>query len=186
MSFQEVLDTTEEKMSKAVEVFSNELKGIRTGRATPGLVDNIRADYHGSPSPLKQIAAISVPEARVIVIKPFDPSCIKSIEKALLSSDLGMTPSSDGKIIRLQVPPLSEERRKQIVKQAKELSEKAKNTLRSNRREGNDDADKMKKNSDISEDECKKLKDKIQELIKKYENNISDLFQKKEKEILEN
>ena len=114
MSVQEVLKETEDKMKKALEIFSDELKGIRSGRATPGLVENIRAEYYGSPTPLKQIANISAPEARLLVIRPFDASCIKNIEKAILKSEIGVTPAVDGKILRLSIPSLSEERRNQL------------------------------------------------------------------------
>lgn len=185
MSYEEILLETEEKMEKASNVFSDELKGIRTGRATPGLIENIRADYYGSPTPLKQMASISVPEPRMLVVKPFDVSVIKSIEKAILKSDLGMTPNSDGKILRLQVPALSEERRKQIVNQVKDLAEKAKISIRNVRRDSNRQADQLEKNSEISEDDCKSLKDEIQELTKKFEEKVNDSFDKKQKEILE-
>ena len=185
MSYEEILLETEEKMEKASNVFSDELKGIRTGRATPGLIENIRADYYGSPTPLKQMASISVPEPRMLVVKPFDVSVIKSIEKAILKSDLGMTPNSDGKILRLQVPALSEERRKQIVNQVKDLAEKAKISIRNVRRDSNRQADQLEKNSEISEDDCKSLKDEIQELTKKFEEKVNESFDKKQKEILE-
>lgn len=185
MSYEEILLETEEKMEKATAIFSDELKGIRTGRATPGLVENIRVDYYGSPTPLKQISSISVPEARMLVVKPFDVSCIKDIEKAILKSDLGMTPNSDGKILRLKVPALSEERRKQIVSQIKDLAEKAKVSIRNVRRDGNRQADQLEKSSEISEDDCKKLKDEVQNLTKKYEEKVNDLFEKKQKDILE-
>ena len=185
MSYEEILLETEEKMEKASNVFSDELKGIRTGRATPGLIENIRADYYGSPTPLKQMASISVPEPRMLVVKPFDVSVIKSIEKAILKSDLGMTPNSDGKILRLQVPALSEERRKQIVNQVKDLAEKAKISIRNVRRDSNRQADQLEKSSEISEDDCKSLKDEIQELTKKFEDKVNESFDKKQKEILE-
>lgn len=185
MSYEEILLETEEKMEKASNVFSDELKGIRTGRATPGLIENIRADYYGSPTPLKQMASISVPEPRMLVVKPFDVSVMKSIEKAILKSDLGMTPNSDGKILRLQVPALSEERRKQIVNQVKDLAEKAKISIRNVRRDSNRQADQLEKSSEISEDDCKSLKDEIQELTKKFEEKVNDSFDKKQKEILE-
>ncbi|BBM85534.1 ribosome recycling factor [Candidatus Uabimicrobium amorphum] len=185
MSYEEILLETEEKMEKAATVFSDELKGIRTGRATPGLIENIRADYYGSPTPLKQMASISVPEPRMLVVKPFDVSVIKSIEKAILKSDLGMTPNSDGKILRLQVPALSEERRKQIVNQVKDLAEKAKISIRNIRRDSNRQADQLEKKSEISEDDCKSLKDEIQELTKKFEDKVNEYFDKKQKEILE-
>lgn len=186
MSYEEITLETEEKMEKATSVFSDELKGIRTGRATPGLIENIRVEYYGSPTPLKQISSISVPESRMLVVKPFDVSVMKNIEKALLKSDLGMTPNSDGKILRLQVPALSEERRKQIVNQVKELAEKAKISIRNIRRDSNKQADQLEKSSEISEDDCKALKEEVQDFTKKFEEKVSEYFDKKQKEILEN
>lgn len=185
MSYEEILLDTEEKMEKATVIFSEELKGIRTGRATPGLVDSIRVDYYGSPTPLKQISSVSVPEARMIIVKPFDVSCIKDIEKAILKSDLGMTPNSDGKLLRLKVPALSEERRKQIVSQIKDLAEKGKVSIRNIRRDGNRQGEQLEKKSEISEDDCKNLKEQIQDVTKKSEEKINNLFEKKQKEILE-
>ncbi|WP_372366909.1 ribosome recycling factor [Candidatus Uabimicrobium sp. HlEnr_7] len=186
MSYEEITLETEEKMEKATSVFSDELKGIRTGRATPGLIENIRVEYYGSPTPLKQISSISVPEPRMLVVKPFDVSVMKNIEKALLKSDLGMTPNSDGKILRLQVPALSEERRKQIVNQVKELAEKAKISIRNIRRDSNKQADQLEKSSEISEDDCKALKEEVQDFTKKFEDKVNEYFDKKQKEILEN
>jgi ribosome recycling factor len=185
MSVDEILHETKEKMEKAVSVFSEELKGIRTGRATPGLIESIRVEYYGSPTPLKQIANISVPEPRLLVVKPFDQTSIKNIEKAILKSDLGLTPNSDGRMLRLTVPPLSEERRHQIVNQVKELGEKAKVSVRNIRRDGNRKADQLEKDATISEDDCKSLKDKIQDFTKSYEEKIGAKYEEKRKEILE-
>ena len=185
MSYDEILLEAEEKMDKAVKVFSEELKGIRTGRATPGLVENIRVEYYGAPTPLKQIANISVPEAQLIVIKPFDTSSLKNIEKGILKSELGMTPSGDGRLLRLKVPALSEERRKQLANQVKDLGEKAKVSIRNVRREENRQADQLQKDSVISEDDCKNLKDEIQEHTKSFEQKVTELFEMKKKEIME-
>ena len=184
MSYDEVLLETEEKMEKAIEIFSNELRGIRSGRATPGLVENIRVDYYGTPTPLKHIANISIPEARLLVIKPFDKSSIKNIEKAILKSELGITPSSDGRILRLKVPHLSEERRKQLVSQVKELAEKAKISIRNIRRDNNKKADALEKDSTISEDDSKSLKDEIQKHTKDFEEKVIKKFEEKKEEIL--
>ena len=184
-SFEDVALETEEKMEKALEILKNELRGIRSGRATSGLVDNIRVDYYGSPTPLKQIANISVPEPRLLVIKPFDSSSLKSIEKAVLKSEIGITPNSDGKLLRLSVPPLSEERRQQLVNQVKDLGEKAKISIRNIRRESNRSADQLEKDSILSEDECRSLKDDVQKLTKDYEDKVSNTYEDKRKEIME-
>lgn len=185
MSFDDVLLDTEDKMDKAIDVFSNEARGIRTGRATPGLIENVRVEYYGSPTPLKQIATISVPEARLLVIKPFDPSSLKNIEKAILISDLGLTPNADGKILRIVVPPLSEERRHQLVNQVKEMGEKAKIAVRNIRRDSNRQADKLEKDSVLGKDDARRLKDEIQELTKNHEKKIDEIFAEKKKDILE-
>lgn len=185
MSYEEVLLEAEEKMEKAQSVFSDELRGIRSGRATPGLVDGIRVEYYGSPTPLKQLANISIPEPRLLVIKPFDASCIKNVEKAILKSELGITPSSDGKLLRLSVPPLSEERRKQLANQVRDLSEKAKISIRNIRREANKKADQLEKDSVISEDDSKSLKEEIQKLTKDSEEAVSKKYEEKKKEIME-
>jgi len=185
MTYDEILEETEEKMSKSVESFGNELRGIRTGRATPGLVENIRAEYYGTLTPLKTIANISIPEPRQIVIRPFDNSILKAIEKAILKSELGVTPASDGKILRLNVPPLSEERRQQLASQVKDLSEKAKVAIRNIRRDSIRKADQLEKDSAISEDENEELKEEIQKFTKNYEEKIVSKYEEKRKEILE-
>jgi ribosome recycling factor len=185
MTYEEILLTTEEKMEKATDVFLDELKGIRTGRATTGLVENVRVEYYGTPTPLKQIANISIPEPQMLVVKPFDTSSLKSIEKAILKSDLGFTPSIDGRLLRIKVPPLSEERRKQLANQVKDMGEKAKIAIRNIRREENKQADILEKDSQLSEDDCKNLKEAIQELTKKYEQRVSELYETKKDEIME-
>jgi ribosome recycling factor len=185
MSAEDVLKDVDDKMDKTVQVFANEVKGIRTGRATPALLENVRVEYYGSPTPLKQIANISVPEPRMMVVKPFDATVIKNIEKSLLKSDLGLTPNSDGRILRINVPPLSEERRKQLVHQVKDMAEKTKVTVRNIRRDGNRRADQMKKDSTLGEDDVNKLKDKIQDKTKTYEGKIDTMYEDKSKEIME-
>lgn len=181
MTTQELLKDVEEKMEKAVAVFTNEVKGIRTGRATPGLVENIRVEYYGSPTPLKQIASISVPEPRLLVIKPFDATSLKNIEKAILKSEL--TPNSDGRLIRVQVPPLSQERRQQLANQVKDMGEKAKVAIRNIRRDGNKQAEDMEEASEISEDDSFKVKEKIQDFTKNYEKKVDEIYEEKKKEI---
>lgn len=183
--YDEILLDTEERMEKAVEHLTTEYRGIRSGRATPGLVENIRVDYYGSMQPLKACASIAIPEPRLVVIKPFDPSSTKTIEKAIQTSDLGIQPNSDGKLIRLEIPPLSEERRKQLANMVKEKAEDARVAIRNIRRDGNRQADQAEKDKAISEDQLRDLKDEIQELTKQYEGKVDDNVAKKTEEILE-
>lgn len=179
----EILFEVEEKMEKDIEYLRVEFRGIRTGRASTGLVDHLKVDYYGSPTDLRELASIATPEATLIVIKPFDPSCLKEIEKAIYASDLGITPSVDGHVIRLAVPSLSGERRHQIAAQLKSMSEQARVAIRNARRDGNKHADAMQKASDITEDEAKKGKEDIQKLTDKSEKLISELLTAKTKEI---
>lgn len=185
MDHDEILLDCEERMEKAVEILSKALKGIRGGRATPGLVDSIRADYYGSPTPLKQLASISVPEPRLLVVKPFDPSSLKEIEKAIQKADVGLTPNNDGKLIRLPIPPLSEERRKQLAALAREKGEEAKVAIRNIRRDSNRHADQAQKDKVLSEDQTFDLKQEIQDLTKEYEGKVDSELEKKEKDIME-
>ncbi len=185
MAMDEILMEVEEGMESAVDYFAGELRGIRTGRASSGLVEHIKVDYYGSPTDLRQLATISTPEANLIVIKPFDPGSVKDIERAIQASDLGITPSSDGKVIRLSVPPLSGERRQQLVSQVKKMAEAARVAVRNARRDGNKEADKQQKGGDITEDDASKGKDDIQELTKKYEEKINHLLDNKVQEIEE-
>jgi ribosome recycling factor len=184
MDQDEILLDTEERMQKAVEVFRDQLQGLRTGRATPALVDSIRVDYYGSPTPLKQLANVSVPEPQQIVIRPFDASALNSIAKAIQSSDLGLSPNSDGRLIRLNVPPLSTERRKQLVARVKELAEEARVSIRNVRRDGNKHADQSAKDKVFSEDDRDATKESVQDLTKKYEGKVNDLAATKEKEVM--
>lgn len=183
MAVDDVLLETEEKMEGAVTHLAGELRGLRSGRASPHLVDNVRVDYYGAMTPLGQMAQIGCPEPRLIVIKPFDASVVPEIEKAIRAGNLGLNPQSDGKVIRLVVPPLSEERRKQLVKHVKDLGETANVAIRNVRRDGNKHADTAEKDGELSEDDCKALKDEIQELTKKYENSANDLAKTKETEV---
>jgi ribosome recycling factor len=184
MDYDEILLDAEERMEKAVDHLRDVLRGIRTGRASPGLVDGLRVEYYGSPTPLKQIANIAIPEPRMIMIKPFDPGSVKDIEKAIQKSDLGISPSSDGKILRLQIPPLSEDRRKQLASLVKERAEEARVSMRNVRRDANKSADAAEKDSTLTEDEARKLRDEIQELIKTYEEKVDAELKKKTEEIL--
>jgi ribosome recycling factor len=181
----EILMDVEEKMESAVEYLRKEFRGIRTGRANPGLVDHIKVEYYGSPTDLRQLASISVPEANMIIVKPFDPGSMKEIEKAIQSSDLGITPATDGKVIRLIVPALSGERRTQLVNQVKKMAEAAKISIRNARRDGNKGIDQLEKDSEITEDDAHRGKDEVQKLTKKYEDEVDNLLETKTTEIQE-
>jgi ribosome recycling factor len=185
MTTEEILFDAEERMEKAVNVFRDELRGLRTGRATPALVDSIRVEYYGSPTPLKQLAQISTPDPQQILIRPFDQNCLKDVEKAIRSSDLGMSPNNDGKMIRLIVPPMSGEQRQKMVGRIKKSSEEAKVAIRNIRRDANKHFDQSEKGKEMTEDERDKGKDEVQSLLKKYEDRIVELADKKSKEVLE-
>ncbi|MFN4260403.1 MAG: ribosome recycling factor [Gemmataceae bacterium] len=185
MSSDEILLDAEERMEKAVNVLRDELRGLRTGRATPALVDSIRVEYYGSPTPLKQLANINTPDPQSILIRPFDPSCLKDIEKAIRSSDLGMAPNNDGKMIRLQVPPMSGEQRQKMVTRIKKLAEEAKVAIRNVRRDANKHFETAEKNKEMTEDERDAGKEEVQTLTKKYEDKVTELADKKAKEVME-
>src|SRR5438105_8340296 len=175
MTSDEILFDAEERMEKAVNVFRDELRGLRTGRATPALVDSIRVEYYGSPTPLKQLAQINTPDPQQIVIRPFDHNSLKDIEKAIRSSDLGMSPNNDGKMIRLIVPPMSGEQRQKMVTRIKKLAEDAKVALRNIRRDANKHFDQAEKAKEMTEDERDKGKEQVQTLTKRYEDKITEL-----------
>ena len=183
MDYDTIILETDDRMDKAVAVLQDKLRGMRTGRASPGLVDGLRVDYYGSPTPLKQIANISAPEADLLVIKPFDPSALGDIEKAILKSDIGIHPSNDGKILRLQIPPLSQERRNQLVNLAKETAEESRIAIRNIRRDGNRHGEQLQKDGKMSEDELKSLKDEIQKLTKGHEEKVDGALEAKTKEL---
>ena len=172
-------------MGKSIDALENELKRVRTGRASLNILDGIRVDYYGTQTPLNQMASLSVPESRLIVIQPWDATVIKDIEKALLASDLGLTPSSDGKLIRLAIPPLTEERRKELVKVIGKMCEDYKVAIRNIRRDSNEFLKLAKKEGDISEDDLFKGQDKVQEITDEFVRRIEEIFKEKEKEILE-
>jgi len=176
---------TRERMGKSIDALDNELKRVRTGRASLNILDGIRVDYYGTQTPLNQMASLSVPESRLIVIQPWDATVIKDIEKALLKSDLGLTPSSDGKLIRLAIPPLTEERRKELVKVVSKMCEDYKVAVRNIRRDSNEFLKMAKKEGDISEDELFKGQAQVQEITDEFVKRIDDIFTEKEKEILE-
>jgi len=180
----DVYNKTKEKMEKTLEHHKSELKAVRTGRASVSLFDNIKVDYYGTPTPLTQVAALNA-EPRMILIQPWEPSMIKPIEKAIQSSNLGLTPSNDGRVIRVPIPPLTEERRKEIVKVVKKMSEEAKIAIRNERRDAIEKLKKMEKDKQISEDDNKKGSEMIQKLTDEYIKKIEETTEKKEKEIME-
>lgn len=185
MSAEEILLDVEERMEKALGVLKQALTGIRTGRANPGLIDSLRVDAYGSPTPIKQLASIGCPEPTQIVIRPFDPSTLKAIEKSIQAADLGFNPINDGRVVRLNIPPLSTEVRKKMVSRIKELSEEAKIAIRNVRRDGNKVADQEQKDKILTEDGCKEVKDEIQELTKKFEGQVTELSKQKEVEVMD-
>src|SRR5437868_2809892 len=185
MTNEEILFDAEERMEKAVNVLRDEFRGLRTGRATPALVDHIRVEYYGSPTPLKQLAQINTPDPQQIIIRPFDQGSLKDIEKAIRSSDLGMAPNNDGKMIRLTVPAMSGEQRQKMVARIKKSAEEAKVAIRNVRRDANKGFDQAEKASEMTEDERDKGKDEVQTLTKKSEDRVAELSDKKAKEILE-
>ncbi|WP_447971813.1 ribosome recycling factor [Nitrospira sp. M1] len=172
-------------MEGAIDHLKREFTTLRTGRASVALLDHITVEYYGTPTPLKQVANLSVPESRLIHIQPWDPSIIKDIERALTTSELGVTPSNDGKLIRLPIPPLSEERRKELVKLCKKYGEETKIQIRGFRRDGNDELKHLQKDGEISEDDLRRAEADNQKLTDTYIHKVDDLLKKKEEEILE-
>lgn len=185
MSVDDVIMDAEERMEKAISVLRNALAGIRTGRATPGLVDSVRVEVYGSQSPLKQLASVGAPEPNQLVIRPFDVSTIKDIEKAIVASDLGLNPQNDGRIIRINIPPLSTDVRKKMVARIKELAEESKIAIRAIRRDANKALELAEKDKVISEDIRDNMKDQVQELTKKYEAEASELAKARENDVME-
>jgi ribosome recycling factor len=171
-------------MKKAVEILQDELKSVRTGRASTGLVENIKADYYGTPTPLKQMATLATPQADMIVIKPFDPASTKEIEKAIKNSDLSIAPIVDGKLVRLHVPPLSEERRRQLAQQAKHAGEQAKVSIRNVRRDANKQLEKEQKDKLITEDDLQAGRKQIDDITKEYTDKVDLAVKNKSDEIM--
>jgi ribosome recycling factor len=182
---QQVIKNAKEKMDKAVQAFSRELATIRAGRANPNLLEKVTVDYYGVATPINQLASISVPEARLLVIQPYDKSVIKEMEKAILASDLGLTPSNDGSVIRIVIPPLTEERRRELVKLVKKYSEDAKVAVRNIRRDANDELKKLEKNGEITEDELRGYTEDVQKLTDDHIAKIDAITKEKEKEVME-
>jgi ribosome recycling factor len=185
MSIEEITFEAEERMEKSVTLLADQLRGVRTGRANVGLVESVRVDYYGSPTPLKQMANLSTPEPQQILIRPFDPSVIGDILKAIQTSDLGLSPNSDGKVVRLNVPPLSVEQRKKLAGRVKDLAEEARVAIRNIRRDGNKQADAEQTAKTLTEDDVSTCKDEIQSLTKKFEAKVNDMAEKKSSEIME-
>ncbi|WP_108305825.1 ribosome recycling factor [Metalysinibacillus jejuensis] len=180
-----ILTEAKDKMEKSISSYTRELASIRAGRANASLLDRIEVEYYGAPTPLNQMAGISVPEARLLVIQPYDKTVLGEIEKAILRSDLGITPTNDGSVIRIMIPALTEERRKELVKLVGKEAENAKIAVRNVRRDANDDLKKSEKASDITEDELHSLTEDVQKLTDSYIAKIDDIAKEKEKEILE-
>ncbi len=179
-----MLNNIESRMKKTVAALKDELSRIRTGRANASLLDHVRISYYGSDVPINQVANLSVPEPRTIVIAPWEKTMLQQVEKAILASDLGLTPNNDGEVIRLTLPELTEERRKEFVRQVKQIGEKARVSVRNVRRDANDDVKKQVKEDSLSEDESKRLQDEIQHLTDQYVAEIEQVLERKEQDIL--
>lgn len=185
MNVDEILLDAEERMEKALSHLKNNLAGIRTGRAAPGLLDSVKVTVYGSQTPLKQLASVGAPEPQQLVIRPFDTSIIKDIEKAIVASELGLNPQNDGRIIRINIPPLSTDTRKKLVARIKELAEEARISIRNVRRDANKAIETAEKDKTISEDDRDKAKDDVQELTKKYEESVGELAKTRESDVME-
>lgn len=173
------------RMEKTIAALKDSFNGIRTGRASASIFDKVRVDYYGTKSPMNQVATISIPEARTIIVQPFDKSLITEIEKAILVADLGLNPSNDGKVIRISIPPLTADRRKELVKQAKSIAENSRTSIRNIRRDGNDELKKQQKAGEITEDDLKKQEDELQKTTDKFIAEINKIYEAKEKEIMD-
>ncbi len=173
-----------EKMEKAINAYNERLAEVRAGRANPAILNKVKIDYYGTPTPINQVAGVSVPEARLIVIQPWDASILKEIEKAILAADIGINPNNDGKVIRLAFPELNEERRKELVKDIKKMAEEAKVVIRNTRRDGIDEAKAKQKDGEITEDELKQAENEIQKITDKSIEEIDSILEKKEKDIM--
>ncbi|MFP4330046.1 MAG: ribosome recycling factor [Alkalispirochaetaceae bacterium] len=182
---QQVISDAESRMKKSVAAMHEEFDTIRTGRASAALFERIKVEYYGNPTPLNQVASISIPESRLVVIQPWDNGLLQEIEKAIQKSELSLNPSNDGKVIRINIPPLTEERRKEFVKIAKNMAEQSRVAIRNIRRDANDELKKQQKAGDISEDDAKRGEDEIQKLTDTYVEKINAAVEEKEKEILE-
>ncbi len=185
MPYDDIYLDASDRMDKAVQHLKDEFRTVRSARATPGLVENVRVDYYGAPTPLKQIAGIGAPDPQLLVIKPYDPSAVEGIHKAILASSLGLTPAVDGRLIRIVVPPLSEERRRQIAGQLRHMAEEAKVAIRNVRRDALKLAEQEKKDSTLTEDDFFRLKADVQELTTDHENAVDESLAAKTSEIMQ-
>ncbi len=175
----------ETRMGKVIETFQRELGSIRAGKATPSLLDNIRVDYYGTPTPLKQVATVSAPEPRLLIVQPWEKNLLQPIAKAIQASDLGLNPQDDGNVLKIPIPPLNEERRKDLVKMAHKLAEEGRVAIRNVRRDGNEQYKKAQKNGEVSEDDARRATEQVQKLHDKYIAQIDDILKKKEAEVME-
>lgn len=180
----QVISNTKDKMGKAIQVYSRELASIRAGRANAALLDKISVDYYGVPTPINQMATISVPEARLLVIQPYDKNTLGDMEKAILKSDIGLTPTNDGSLLRISIPQLTEERRKELVRQVRKEAEDAKVVIRNIRRDGNEELKKLEKNGEISEDDLRGYSEEIQKLTDQHIKQVDEITKDKEQEVL--
>ncbi len=185
MSVEDILLDAEERMDKALNHLKSNLAGIRTGRAAPGLLDSVKVTVYGSQTPLKQLASVGAPEPQQLVIRPFDPSVIKDIEKAIVASELGLNPQNDGRIIRINIPPLSTDTRKKLVARIKELAEETRVSIRNVRRDANKAIETAEKDKAISEDDRDTAKEEVQELTKKYEESVGEVAKAREADVME-
>jgi ribosome recycling factor len=185
MDVKEIMKDIERRMHGAVDALHSEFKHLRTGRANVAILDGVTVDYYGTPTPISQVANLSVPEASLIVAQPWDKSMIAGIEKAIRNADLGLNPANDGKVIRIPVPPLTEERRKELIKKAHHMAEEARTAVRQVRRDGNDKLKKLEKEHQLSQDDEKRTLDEVQKMTDRYIDQINDALKHKEKDVLE-
>lgn len=183
--YNDVIKDLKKQMKKTLEHYRDELRSVRTGRASVTMFDNVKVNYYGAPTPVSQVATLQAPDARLVTIQPWDPNMIAEIEKAIQSSNMGFNPSNDGNIIRVPIPQLTEERRKEIMKMVKKMSEEAKIAIRNERRSGNEDIKRLEKEKEISEDDAKKALEQIQNLTDEYIDKIDELTSKKEDEVMQ-
>ncbi len=185
MTVETALRDAEHRMKRAIDVTREEMSGVRTGRASPAILNRLTVDYYGAPTPLNQLASFSVPEPRLLVIQPFDRNAMSQIERAIMQSDLGLTPSNDGNVIRLAFPPLTEERRKELIKLVRERAEEGRVAVRNVRRHSKDELERLQKNGEISEDDLNRSEKELQKLTDRFVGEIEELLGHKEKELME-
>ncbi len=185
MSLEEIKEDAELRMMGAAEAFEEKMRGVRTGRASPGLIESLKVECYGGVSPMKKIASVAAPEPRLLVVRAYDKNTIQEIMKAIAGSELGLNPQSDGRLVRIPIPPLTEERRKQLIRMAEDEAEQARVAVRNVRRDANREIDKLKKGSEASEDDCYRAKEGTQKLTDEYVSKIDSVLEAKSKEIME-